>query len=247
MNLLDTTAAVVTPERVQFRYRLAGPGRRAIAWTIDAAIRLVVVMFVGVIVALLAAIPGLDGIGTGALLVVLFVLEWVYGVFFETILGGRTPGKFLLALRVVREDGAPARFPDFLLRNLLRAVDYLPGFFAIGLASMFLDRRLRRVGDLVGGTVVVVEERDRVRDRAQIDPPVSEEERQALPAGVHLSREELSVLESFVRRRSRLSPERAEELAWLYGPALSERTGVTAPTWERVLVLAYARATGRDR
>ena len=63
MDLLDTTAAVMTPERVRFRYRLAGPGRRAIAWTIDAILRLLFVLFVAVIVTLLSIIPGLSGVG----------------------------------------------------------------------------------------------------------------------------------------------------------------------------------------
>lgn len=247
MDLLDTTAAVMTPERVRFRYRLAGPGRRAVAWMIDALLRMVVVGSVMVIVGVLSLIPGIGAVGMGVLLVVMFVSEWVYGVFFETVLRGRTPGKILMSLRVVREDGSPGRFADYLLRNLLRAVDYLPGFFAIGLATMLFDRRLRRVGDLVGGTVVVVEERGRVRDRAEISPPVSDEERRSMPARVDLSREELSAIEAFLRRRSRLSGERAEELAWLFGPTLSERTGVKADTWERVLTLAYARAVGKDR
>ena len=55
------------------------------------------------------------------------------------------------------------------------------------------------------------------------------------------------MIEEFIRRRPQLSRERAEELAELFGPALSERTGIEADTWERVLVLAYARATGKDR
>ena len=80
-----------------------------------------------------------------------------------------------------------------------------------------------------------------------VEPPVTETERQALPPKVVLSRDELGVIESFLRRRKLLSPERAEELAVLFGPRLSERTGVVAPTWERVLTLAYARATGKDR
>ena len=68
-----------------------------------------------------------------------------------------------------------------------------------------------------------------------------------MPAGVSLAAEEVRVIEDFLWRRPRLSEGRAEELAALYGPALSERTGVQAPTWTRVLTLAYARATGRDR
>ena len=68
-----------------------------------------------------------------------------------------------------------------------------------------------------------------------------------MPARVDMSRDEIALVEEFLRRRRTLSAERAEELARLYGPALAERTGVTAPTWERVLALAYARATGKDR
>jgi hypothetical protein len=80
-----------------------------------------------------------------------------------------------------------------------------------------------------------------------IEPPVTDDERQALPARVDLTRQELGIIEEFLRRRSTFSAERAEELAWLFGPALSERTGITASTWERVLTLAYARATGKER
>ena len=160
---------------------------------------------------------------------------------------GRTPGKLVLSLRVVREDGSPGRFPDFLLRNLLRAADFMPGFFAVGLASMFMDRKFRRVGDIVGGTVVVVEERGNVLGEVTIDPPVSDEERQALPPRVDLRRDEIAIIEQFLRRRKKLSDSRAEELARMLGPQISERTGVDADSWERVLVLAYARATGKDR
>lgn len=183
----------------------------------------------------------------GLFLLVVFLTEWFYGAFFETVFSGRTPGKMLVSLRVVREDGAPASLPDFVLRNLLRGVDYLPGPFGVALVTMTLDRKLRRVGDLVAGTVVVIEDKERVLGRVAVHPPVTEEERQAMPARIDLSKQELDAIEEFLRRRPRLSTERAEELATLFGPALSDRTGLQAPTWERVLALAYARATGKDR
>ncbi len=247
MELLDTTADVETPERVRFRYRLAGAGPRAFAWAIDFAIRAAVFAVLVMVIAMFATLPGLDGIGMGLGLLILFLLEWFYGVFFETLLAGRTPGKLVLSLRVVRVDGSPGRFPDFLLRNLLRGVDFLPALFGVGLVAMLLDDRLRRIGDMVAGTVVVCEERSAVLAGVDIQPPVSEEERRELPGRVDLDRDELAVIEEFLRRRRKLSDERAEELAWLLGPSLSERTGVQADTWERVLTLAYARATGKDR
>ena len=226
----------------------------------DLGIRLVVM--VGLL-ALSAPFIALDetlaGASMGVILVVLFVLEWFYGVIFEVALQGRTPGKMAMKLRVVRVDGSPVRVPDVVLRNLVRAVDYLPVLaplggglvavptFGIAIGAMLVDRKLRRIGDMVGGTVVIVDISERMHAGAVIDPPVTEEERQQLPAQVSLSRDELQVLEAFVRRRKKLSAERAEELAELFGPALSERTGVHAGSWERVLVLAYARATGKDR
>lgn len=249
-----------TPERVRFRLQLAGPGRRALAWALDAVLRVAVMVVIIVVMLPFFALSDLtSGTGIGVYLLLLFVVEWLYGAIFESVLGGRTPGKMALSLRVVRVDGSPARIPDILLRNLVRGVDYLPVWapfgsdtlslplFGVGVFTMFLDPKLRRIGDLVGGTVVVVEDRQGVRDDVAIEPPVTEDERQRLPVQVSLSAEELRILEAFIRRRGRLSPERTEELAQLYGPALSERTGIEADSWERVLVLAYARATGRDR
>jgi uncharacterized RDD family membrane protein YckC len=238
---------VDTPERVRFRYRLAGPGRRGVAWIIDFLIRGFLLFLIVLAMVPLMLLPGIEGVGAGFLLVALFLLEWGYGVGFEWAMSGRTPGKLVVSLRVVREDGSPGRFADFLLRNLLRAADFLPAFFAVGLVTMFMDRKLRRVGDLVAGTVVVVEQRGSVLGDVIIEPPVTDDERQALPARVDLTRQELGIIEEFLRRRSTFSAERAEELAWLFGPALSERTGITASTWERVLTLAYARATGKER
>lgn len=246
MELLDTTAAVETPERVHFRHRLAGPGRRAAAWFVDTLIRVVVFVVLTIIVLIGAGNDLMFGAGIGLLLVVLFVFEWLYNVLFETFMDGRTPGKMLLELRVVRGDGSPGRFPDFLLRNLLRGIDFLPFGFGIGVIVMLFDRRMRRLGDLVADTVVVAESRRTMLDGVRIEPPLSEEERRALPARVDLRRDEMALIEEYLRRRRRLGPERAEELAWLYGPRLAERTGIQAPTWDRVLVLAWICAKGRN-
>jgi len=247
VELLDTTAVIETPERVRFRHRVAGPGPRSLAWFIDFVARVLIGAVIGTAAVALSLVSGWDGIGTGLMLLFAFLLEWFYGAIFETLMEGRTPGKMVLSLRVVKEDGAPGRFPDFLLRNLLRAADFLPALFGAGVFVMLTDKKMRRIGDLVAGTVVVLEERRNVRGAVSIEPPVTEVERQELPARVDLSRQEIGIIEEFLRRRRELSPERAEELAWQFGPKLSERTGVIAPTWERVLTLAYARATGKDR
>lgn len=247
MERIDTTETVETPERVRFRYRLAGPGQRAAAYTVDLAIQAVILASAGMVVALVSVLPGIGDLGMGLMLLVVFLVQWLYGVAFETALDGRTPGKMVLELRVVRVDGAPARFPDFLLRNLVRAADFLPFAFGVGVVVMTFDSRLRRLGDWAGGTVVIAENKSAMLGGVRIVPPVSDEERRSMPARIDLRPEEIEVIESFLRRRRTLSDERAEELAQHFGPELSARTGLEARSWERVLTLAYARATGKDR
>src|SRR5690242_12134720 len=100
---LDTAVVVETPEHVHFRYLLAGPSRRIAAYAIDAALR-GVLLFVAV---LLAMIGGFDpralvgGFAAGMLWLIVFLLEWAYFVFFETMWEGQSPGKRALHLRVV--------------------------------------------------------------------------------------------------------------------------------------------------
>jgi uncharacterized RDD family membrane protein YckC len=254
---LDNRANVETPERIEIQQELAGPGRRAWAWAVDAGIRVIATTLLFVFVLPWTTIDEtLGGAAWGFFLVVLFALEWVYGIGFEVALQGRTPGTIWSRVRVVRVDGSPVGVADVVLRNLLRAADYLPivGFgtfglplFGVGLLVMFADRKQRRIGDLVAGTVVVIETPWRIGEPVRIEPPITEEERREIPMRVDLSREELRVIESFLARRKQLGDQRAEELAALYGPALARRTGVMASTWTRVLTLAYARSTGADR
>lgn len=241
----DTVAAVQTPERVRFRYRVAGPGRRAVAWLLDLTLRSFALLLLGLIVALLGMPLGLARSSMGLIMVLSLLLDWGYGALFETLLSGRTPGKLALGLRVVRTDGAPAQLPDYLLRNLLRMVDMLPATGLVGLCSMLLDDRMRRLGDLAAGTVVVRRDGARLHDRVRIVPPIEAAELRALPPRVDLRPEELSAIEALLRRRSSLSVARVEELAELLAPTIAARTGVVADSSTRLLTLAYARATGR--
>jgi len=85
---LDTTTEIETPEHVRFRYHVAGPAKRAVAYLLDLLIRMLVMlaMFVVAAFAGLASSDGARHASSGALLFVAFLMEWGYYVFFETIL-----------------------------------------------------------------------------------------------------------------------------------------------------------------
>jgi uncharacterized RDD family membrane protein YckC len=73
----------------------------------------------------------------------------------ELLWGGQTIGKRVLGLRVMDERALKLRPSQVILRNLLRAVDFMPGFYALGGAVSFFSARAQRLGDLAAGTVVV--------------------------------------------------------------------------------------------
>ncbi|MDJ0807211.1 MAG: RDD family protein [Gammaproteobacteria bacterium] len=206
--LTDTLRAYEIPEGVRLEFRLAGPVVRACAWAIDAAIR-------GLLYVLLAlGLSLLGGIGVGIMLIGFFLIEWFYPVVFE-LHKGATPGKQAMGIWVIQDNGTPVSPAASVIRNLLRAVDFLPLFYALGLLSMLLDREFRRLGDLAAGTLVVY--RDQPGERK-----MTAEARVSKPA-VELSREEQMVLLAFAERGGGLSSARRIELAEL----LRDLTGLT--------------------
>lgn len=245
MERLDTSVAIQTPERVAFRHQLAGPGLRGAAWLLDALVQLVIGLLVTVVFGLSATAVGEASVGL--ILLAAFVVWWLYGALFESLWGGRTPGKALLGLRVVQLDGSPVTPGACLLRNLLRGIDGLPVLYGVGGLVCLMDDRMRRLGDIVAGTMVVVSSSSGLGPPVVVEPPLQDEERANLPPRVVLTSDERRVIEALLRRARQLGPDRAEELAQSLAPTVQARTGVEADTALRTLTLAWARATGRDR
>lgn len=241
---LDTTVEIETPEHVRFRYHVAGPAKRALAYLIDLFLRGVIVAAIGFILALggLAGGESLAQASMGIVLFVLWLIDWTYYVLFETLWSGRTPGKKALSLRVISESGHPLRFWDSVLRNLIRAADFLPFAYAIGVVVMGRDPRFRRLGDIAAGTIVIVEERSQVEGPLVLDPPPSVAELRALPQRLPLSGDELDAIELFLRRAGKLSRGRELELAEMAAPIFAARIGLRYRDAPRLLAVLHYRA-----
>jgi uncharacterized RDD family membrane protein YckC len=212
--MLDTTRRVATPEGIELTLRLAGPVPRALAWTIDLALRLAVVFVV------LMFAPLIGPAGMGVVLLTAFVVEWIVPAWFEAAWRGQTPGKRALGIAVLNDDGTPLRWPAALTRNLLRAVDFLPFLYGFGLAAMLMNRDFKRLGDLAAGTVVVyLPERFVPRQTLEVAPIVP-------PVALNLE-EQRAVLE-LAERAGSLTRERFEELAELPTPLVGRLQGERA-------------------
>lgn len=245
---LDTVAAVETPEHVRFHHHLAGPSQRAFAYLLDLLIRIAIVATL-LFLAVLGGVSAGEQTGgsmMGLMLLVLFLMEWGYFVACESLWSGASPGKRAFGLRVITQSGQPLNLLDSMLRNLLRAADFLPAGYALGLLVMSRDSSFRRLGDLVAGTMVVVEQRFQVEGPVRIVPPPTAAELEALPQRPVLSGDELESLELYLRRLPNLPPARAEELAEIIAPVYAERLCVRFPgAAQRFLAVLYHRARVR--
>ena len=207
--MLDTYREVITPEGVALHLPVAGPVPRAVAWGIDLAIRLGILMLVGTLLALLGAA------GEGLYLILLFLIFWAYPILFEALWDGQTPGKKAMALRVVNGDGAPVGWLAAITRNLLRTVDMLPFGYAAGLIACLADPHARRLGDMVAGTLVVHNERERDPAAAPVNAVIA--------PSASLQPAEQAAVVAFGERAPLLTPARQEELANIVEPLTGSR------------------------
>jgi uncharacterized RDD family membrane protein YckC len=221
---------IETPERVPLHFALASIGNRFLACAVDHAIQ-------GFAIAIIAMAALIMANVTTMWLYFLSAPKWIYAVmvlllfltfagyfaFFEWIWSGQTPGKRLMKLRVLREDGRPITFWEATVRNLLRSFDMMPApFYSIGLISVFANSRDQRVGDMVAGTVVVREREAEAPEFSQVfGSPVSDPalRRSFKPVDFtanlnNLTESEIEVVETFLRRRWDLGDVPRQWMAW---------------------------------
>lgn len=234
---------IETPERVPLAFALASIGNRFLAVAIDHFIQYLTIFIVSWAFLSLSGFSRSFEESTGGaattqlldempkwtiaiLIITVFSIFSGYFIFFEWLWNGQTPGKRLLKLRVIREDGRPITLWEAIARNLLRIFDAVPGFilpiYSVGLISIFSSRRDQRVGDIFAGTVVVRERTDEAPTFAEtFSNPVSDaafrrvQKRTEFQADIaDLTEIEIEVVENFLRRRWDLSERHRLWMAW---------------------------------
>ena len=206
--MLDSRYTILTLEGIELPVHVAGAPARALAWLLDVLIMLVLLFILSLLIELMMPSSMSDEVngdaGVGLMLLLYFFITWGYDIFFE-VWGGGTLGKRALGLRVMHANGTPVGLRSSVIRNILRSVDFLPMFYALGLISLMLSQKFQRLGDILGGTVVVYREHLSagvpMADVASIQPPTG------------LSLEDRQTLLLYAERYATLSPQRRTELA----------------------------------
>lgn len=238
--------SVATPEGVTLQATLAGVGSRAAAAIVDQAIRLAVIIALLVLQAVAR-----DGRGTSSglfmafLLTAVFLVQFGYDVLFETLASGRTPGKRWLGLRVVRVGGGPVGFVASALRNILRIVDALPGFYLVGILAVLFTARNQRLGDLAAGTIVVLERRH--PPTVPAPRPAPDQDGAGLWDVSAVTAEEVATVRRFLDRRASLTPGARDRLAMEMATRLGPKVAGPPRHWDPEEFLEYLVATKAAR
>jgi uncharacterized RDD family membrane protein YckC len=154
---LEDRYVTATPEGVSLDLTLAGLGSRAAGIAVDMVIQ--VIVFVLFLIALVNLAGGAGETSTLVIsggLFLLFAFVFIgYFVLCEMIWSGRSIGKFAAGTQVVRLGGGPVTFTASLLRNVARIVDWMPSLYVVGSIAILVSTNNQRLGDMLGGTIVI--------------------------------------------------------------------------------------------
>jgi len=243
-----------TPENIQVTYHPAGLGTRFIAWFVD-GILLTIVCFVMFIVLACSGFafeevlrdvfePMVDQSDFEAMdqkksqQILMYVmgisaLIWGLSSFFyfglsELLLRGQTIGKRSVGIRVVQSNGFSLDPWSVLIRNVFRVVDQLPILWLVPV----LSSSGQRFGDMVAGTLVIVENPE---DLSLIRTAISERPAELVKFRFdstklkQLRPQDFEGIEKILDRWQTLKNSEQEKLLHQILPPLAKRLGVDLP------------------
>jgi uncharacterized RDD family membrane protein YckC len=229
-DVLDTVVAAETPEGILLELRPAGLSARYYAFLLDWLIRLMIAY------AALIATTFMGVASVGFWLVLWFLLEWFYPVVFELSRSGATPGKSIVGIKVVMDNGLPVTPAASFTRNLLRVADFLPFLFGAGIVSMLVRQDSKRLGDLAAATIVV---------HQPLRPPKLKIDNVApVTPVVPLGPSDQAAIVALAARAPTLTAERLDELAAL-AAAVSGDGGKAGPNVTRRVLGVAQWAMGK--
>ncbi len=224
-----------TPEQIALELAVAGIGSRFLAIAVDTVLQLFLYLAGFIVLAFfqLPAIlrPSLGFLGPALVILFGFSVYWGYFAFFEILWSGRTPGKRLAGIRVIKDTGRPITALEAIGRNILRAIDFMPVMYGVGVACMMLNRNSRRIGDFVAGTIVV---HDKQTENVRLAWPTEGDVRQASVQLAAMSADELELIETYLHRRLDLDPVVRRNMAEQIVTRIDAKSGVRPETGEDI-------------
>ena len=244
---------VMLPEDVKAAFEVASPFARTLAFLIDIAIIMRLLLALVIVVGMLFAMTMATGgfLAYALILIGFFMINVGYFFIFEGIFSGQTIGKYAMKLRVIKEDGEEIGPKEGIVRAFMRflIIGPVPSLLFLGVFSyellltiapfsflafwMYIDRKSRGIPDFVADTYVI---RQKVPQRQWNTPyvpayfmlphhffPLNSDEMS------RLTPEDYVKLEEFGTRLSTISSEARQQAAMAAAAALATRMNYSKP------------------
>jgi uncharacterized RDD family membrane protein YckC len=195
----EFTIKINTPENTQIEFELAGIGNRFAAMLLDyfiiGLLTLLVYIVMGTIFILFEDIMSqLSNYIISILMVAIFFLNFNgYFIIFEYLWKGQTPGKRLLGIRVIRDNGQPVGFLEVFIRNILRVIDILLGPYFV-----LFSKKEKRLGDYAIGTIVIKEKEVSV---PIVDTDIPDDFNADIPNISKITPKDFTLIGNFLKRK----------------------------------------------
>lgn len=146
--------AINTTQNVNLDYKIASIGDRMLAFLIDLFIFFVYLYAIELITSIIGEAFS-DRWTVFGIQQLLFLPVMFYSLAMHILFNGRTVGKMIMKTRVVKLDGSPVHWSNYLTLWMLRLIDIWMFVCAVGILSLIFSEKRQRVGDMAAGTVVI--------------------------------------------------------------------------------------------
>jgi uncharacterized RDD family membrane protein YckC len=155
------TISFTTAQYVKIDYELAPAAYRVVASFIDVVALLIYMLIVSMFLSVSMWEYKMSMNTTAFITVFLFRLPWLlYSPVIEYLTNGRSLGKFIMGIRVVKANGETAGLREYFTRWIFRVIDiWVGGFGFLAILLAGTTEKRQRLGDIMANTVVI-----RVRD-----------------------------------------------------------------------------------
>ncbi len=146
---------IETAQNISISQNTAHLGDRMLAYLIDS---FVILAYTILIIWILIAMD-IDFGDMWALYLLLGLPAFLYYVLLETFMDGKTIGKSLMHIRVVKLDGSKPGFSSYFIRWILRIVDVVLTSGGLAVLTILIRGNGQRIGDIAAGTTVISEKK----------------------------------------------------------------------------------------
>lgn len=146
--------AINTTQNVNLDYKIVSVGERILGFVIDLFIFMLYLYIVELITSALDMAFS-DRWTVFGLQQLLFLPVMFYSLYMHILFNGRTIGKMIVKTRVVKVDGSPVHWSNYLTLWMLRILDIWMFVGCVGTLTCLFTEKRQRVGDMAAGTVVI--------------------------------------------------------------------------------------------